>query len=957
MNKFRICTPIGIALLLAGPRLAQAAPLFEDTFDTDTAANWTTKVGYYDGTAADDYNVDFAFDYSTLKVKRYVSADDAAPTENPIPAAPHSAGTTKGLKVTVNKKDDEAARFAINLYPKGQNFSGDYVLKFDLFINHTAYLGNGVGTTEYALFGINHGGDFINWFALSGAAQRDDFKTTAVGRDNSDGLFFGLTGDGGAARDAVSLQGGGPGQPPIPKMADSSGGMPDRNNDGAIDSDNGEGYFANVFPQGKFEGVGIAGKRWLDVEISQIGDLVTWKIDGHIIAQRTNDTTFKSGTIMLGYADPFSSIADPRDENYALFDNVRVEPVRTVVVDTADNDSPAGDGKTSLKEALAGLQANDIIKFNIPGAGPHVIETPLGGYPLITADGVVIDGYSQPGASPNTLSVLEGNNAKLQIVLDSRGDDSAGDPEKPDRRSTRLPYPGYGDSENAILGVLGADNVTIRGLCFASRHALGDDTDPSIYSIALVQGAENARVQGNWFGLQPDGKTVTGGGSAVSAFRYRVQVDGANVDTFSGGLIFGTDSDGVNDLGEGNITAGMHIGLALELPYNRVHGNYFNVLADGSTFVNANDIAQAQLDAGRELGDSGVENYENGRQTDYTVIGTDGNGINDANERNIFNTVKYDHLLEFYSNAQGCVIAGNYFGLGADGKTVAPAITDMEPDLAELPGSNTSVRIGTNGDGVSDDLEGNHVAGVQGHQIIVAGDAVLVTVRGNTFSGNGFDAFPFPDVGGRAYETYYAEILETPSAAKPTITSLQNGVLTGKLPLSKTDVWPYNVIDVYALDPLSEAKGNVIPGRYLGSLLDDSEQDQSQGAGDFAFDLSSWNLPGGSKLAVAVTYSKARKTVGTTEYVVTESGQAVTGPISDGVLIPGSPNTPIQNLKIARGANNTATITWTGGTAPFKVQSRADVASGVWTDAVTTSDRTATIPLSGGAAFLRIAGQ
>lgn len=960
MNTFRICRPVGIALLLAWPRFASAAPLFEDNFDTDTSGNWKTTVGYYDGTAADDFNVDFSFDYSTLKFKRYVAIDDAEPTESPIPPAPHSNGTTKGLKVTVNKKDAEAARFAVNLYPKGQSFSGDYVLKFDLFLNHSAYLDNGVGTTEYALFGINHGGDFANWFALSGAALRDDFKTTAVGRENSDGIFFGLTGDGGAARDAVSLQGGGPGQPPIPKMADSSGGISDRNNDGAIDSDDAEGYFANVFPAGKFEGVGVAGKRWIAVEISQIGNTVTWKIDGHIIAQRVNDTAFKSGTIMLGYSDPFSGIADPLDENYAIFDNVRVEPVRTVVVDTTDNESPAGDGKTSLKEALAGLQTNDQIKFNIAGDGPHVIKTPLGGYALITQDDVVIDGYSQPGASPNTKGVLEGNDAKLRIVLDSTGDDTTGDPDKPARRSTRLPYSGYGDSENAILGVLGADNVTIRGLCFASRHALGSDEDPSIYSIALVQGAENARVQGNWFGLQPDGKTIKGGGSAVSAYRFRVTVDGANTDTFSGGLIFGTDSDAVNDVGEGNITAGMHIGLALELPYNRVHGNYFNVLADGSTFLNVNDIYQAQLDAGREAGDSGVENYENGRQTDFTVIGTDGNGVNDANERNVFNTVKYDHLIEFYSNAQGCVIAGNYFGLGVDGKTVAPAIQDLEPDLAELPGGSSSFRLGTDGDGISDDLEGNHVAGVQGHSIIVSGASVLVTVRGNHFSGNGFDAFPFFDGSGRPYETYYADVLVTPTEPKPTITGLVNGVLSGKLPERKADAWPYYMIDVYVIDPLAEAKGNLIPGQYLGSLLDDSEADQAVGAGDFAFDISGLNPPGGSKLAIAVTYAKDQRTDDVTKkvYVVTESGRSVTGPLSDPVLIPGQPNSPINITKITRGSNNTATLTWTGGTAPFKVQSRDNVVSGAWTDVgTTTSDRSAVVTLSSGVAFLRIAGQ
>ncbi len=929
--------------------LAEAAPLFEDNFDTNTSANWTIKTGYYDGTATDDYAVDWAFDYGQTKFKVYRAADDIEGVLQSIPPAPHSTGTTKGLKIAVNKKDDEAARFAVNLFPKGQTFSGDFVFKFDLFLAHSAYLGGGTGTTEYGLFGINHSGDFVNWFALSGAGLRDDFKTSAVGRDGSDGLFFGITGDGGAARDAVSLQGGGAGQPPVPMLADPSGGLLDRNGDGVIDTDNGDPYFLRVFPPGKFEGAGYAGKRWLSVEISQVGTTVTWKIDGHIIAQRVNDTSFKSGTIMVGYADTFSSISDPRDETYGIFDNVRVERVRTVIVDTADNDSGPGDGKTSLKEALADLQPNDIIRFNIPGAGPHVIKTPIGGYALIAQDGVTIDGTSQPGASANTLGFLEGSDAKIQIVLDSSGDETQGNPDLPLRRSTRLPFPGYGDSENGTLGIVGADNVTIRGLAFASRHSLGSDSDPAIYSIALVNGAENCRVQGCWFGLQPDGKTIKGGASAVSAFRHRVKdAAGKDVDTYSDGLIFGTDSDGIGDVGEGNISAGMHIALALELPYARIAGNHFNVLADGRTFLDADDIYQAQIDAGRESGDSEVENLEIGRVTDYAVIGTDGDKINDANERNVFGNVKYDHLIEFYSAANNCVIAGNYFGVGVDGSTVAPAVSDFEPDLIELPGTG-SVRFGSNGDGVSDDIEGNWAFGIQGNDMLVAGAAVPVTARGNHFSGNAFEAFPWSDAGGRAYETYYADVLVDPAAPKPSLTTLVNNVLSGRTPARKTDVWPADFIDLYIIDPVAEAKGAIIPGTYLGTLLDNSDADQNVAVGEFAFDISALNPPPGSKLAIAVTYSKNAK--------ITEAGYSLTGPVSEPILVPGQATSPIKITGIKTAANNAAVLTWTGGTAPFKIQSRPTAASGTWSDGTTTSDRTVTVTPSGTAVFYRVAGQ
>ena len=124
----------------------------------------------------------------------------------------------------------------------------------------------------------------------------------------------------------------------------------------------------------------------------------------------------------------------------------QITQAATITVTTTDNASPAGDGQTSFLEALQSAQAGDTIGFNIAGAGPHVIQTPMGGYPFITANDLAIDGYSQPGASPNTNPILGGNNAVLKIVLDSSGTDTAPGPELPLHRSTRLLFPGFGDT-------------------------------------------------------------------------------------------------------------------------------------------------------------------------------------------------------------------------------------------------------------------------------------------------------------------------------------------------------------------------------------------------------------------------------------------------------------------------------------------------------------------------------
>jgi hypothetical protein len=81
-----------------------------------------------------------------------------------------------------------------------------------------------------------------------------------------------------------------------------------------------------------------------------------------------------------------------------------------------------GDTPIDVAYPAAEDQANvtfgaDAINFAIPGTGVKTIAvgaTGLGALPAIT-DSVSIDGYTQPGASPNTKAV--GNDAALKIQL------------------------------------------------------------------------------------------------------------------------------------------------------------------------------------------------------------------------------------------------------------------------------------------------------------------------------------------------------------------------------------------------------------------------------------------------------------------------------------------------------------------------------------------------------------
>ena len=100
-----------------------------------------------------------------------------------------------------------------------------------------------------------------------------------------------------------------------------------------------------------------------------------------------------------------------------------------VDVNPGDGLCDDGFGDCTLRAALeeANVKAGtDTIAFNIPGAGPHAIQ-PTSPLPVIS-DPLVIDGYSQPGASANTNPSGLGSNAVLMIELDgtSAGPDATG---------------------------------------------------------------------------------------------------------------------------------------------------------------------------------------------------------------------------------------------------------------------------------------------------------------------------------------------------------------------------------------------------------------------------------------------------------------------------------------------------------------------------------------------------
>ncbi|GJM24451.1 MAG: hypothetical protein DHS20C16_08660 [Phycisphaerae bacterium] len=258
----------------------------DDDFDAGTSAS-----GWNVFASSADYSADFAYDYSAVG----------------IPPAPNTTGgSTMGLKFTVNNNDGIAQTAGVSAYPIGASVDGDHILKFDMWINYNGGSGGGSGSTEFMTAGLGQSGTQVNWSE----------------NPSSDGYMMAVTGEGGASQDYRVYDGA--------THLTVGAGVYLAGNQASTDS-----YYQTLFPSPTFETSGSPGKQWVEVEIVQSGDVMQWRMDGTIIASVVLGTPV-SGTPMLGYMDPFSSIANPAAENYIIYDNVRVELL-------PDNDCNAND--------------------------------------------------------------------------------------------------------------------------------------------------------------------------------------------------------------------------------------------------------------------------------------------------------------------------------------------------------------------------------------------------------------------------------------------------------------------------------------------------------------------------------------------------------------------------------------------------------------------------------------
>jgi hypothetical protein len=285
--KTRLRLAAGLCAVLlcsAMTSMATAAILYSEKFDSDVSANWTTATG--PGTHA----ATFGYDYSVLG----------------IPAAPgNAANDTKGLRLQGNMSSVASGTTGFSTSPNGQSFSGDYVITFSAWQNY-----GGSGTTMMNTYSLGTNG------------------TTGQYPGSVTGIMFASTSDGGSASDYRAY---GPGNGGVQITTAGTYAAGSQNNSNV--------YYNTPFPGGAtspavqgptlISPAGTPAFTWVQTEITKIGNIVTWKANGSLIA--TVDLSAQAalgGTnIALGHSD--INATGPSDPNlvFGLIDNLTVTSI------------------------------------------------------------------------------------------------------------------------------------------------------------------------------------------------------------------------------------------------------------------------------------------------------------------------------------------------------------------------------------------------------------------------------------------------------------------------------------------------------------------------------------------------------------------------------------------------------------------------------------------------------
>jgi hypothetical protein len=510
-----------------------------------------------------------------------------------------------------------------------------------------------------------------------------------------------------------------------------------------------------------------------------------------------------------------------------------VEPQATLTVNSTgyEPDLTPGDGQCLTAAGTCTLRAaiqeatnrngRDTINFNVrnpDGSCPNLvtIEAPpdaTEGYEIDDkfVDGVVIDGYSQCGASPNTRGLHDPNGSNAVIKVEIKGNRRQ-DVHGIEIDSARNVIRGlaiynwdfqillsYSPSqENRIQGnFIGTDasntflyqtstpfgeqhheGIRIQGgpTSGASSNIIGGTTPDTRNIIAgnrkdglKIQGrATNNQIMGNYIGLKKDGKTALRNYTDAVDFEFGPQYN-----------TLGGDGPEEGNIISGNYSEGIEISHGTDTQFNRVIGNYFGLSADGT-------IAVGNAGSGVTLEDQVDSNYVYSN----VIAGNSTSGI------------------FFFILATRNEIVNNKIGVGPNGSTSVPNGVSTEPDpyyerngVTIMGGSQYNL------------VKGNIIANHPGDAIVLKntsdavhdyfGETYYNTLSQNTTYNNGDGGQDITTQDGIVLKEYTYQgqnTIPNEGIRQPTITSAATNLIRGNAKLRSNAACANCTIEIFIAD-------------------------------------------------------------------------------------------------------------------------------------------------------------
>ena len=305
------------------------------------------------------------------------------------------------------------------------------------------------------------------------------------------------------------------------------------------------------------------------------------------------------------------------------------------VVLTASDSGPG-----SLREAILAANAApgaDRVVFSIPEAGAQVISV-LSPLPGIT-DSLEIDGYTQPGAKPNSQSI--GSDAVILIQLDG--------------------------TQNSLDGLtINAPNCTIRGLALTNFIQHNPFFVNGGVAIAARGGSGN-KIEGCFIGINADGTTARPNGRGIDVATSGTLVGGTS--PAKRNVVSGNALVGILVTADGTLVAGNYVGTdatgtqTVPNPIGiQVGGPHTTSLIGGTAPSAANLISGNYIGLGLGVSPDGLNaGIADGVTVQGNLIGTAANGVDALGNRQGVVIDGSDNLVGGSTASAGNVVAFNEF--------------------------------------------------------------------------------------------------------------------------------------------------------------------------------------------------------------------------------------------------------------------------------------------------------